>query len=407
MKWRTQVNIRKGHSRLACMVLLGSLGLQSLSGQTAPRGKGWPVTTPEAVGLDAAALAHFDADIANGKYGNVDSMLIIRHGKIAYDRTYVHDYDKVYGGKAHETNALNAHDPGGPYNYFNPWWHPYYRRGDLHTLQSVSKTITSATIGVAVTRREFPSLDTPVLKFFDESKVANVDERKRRMTIRHLLTMTAGLEWHEDLPYNDPKNSSSVMEAAADWVQYVIDQPMSEEPGTRFNYSSGATEVLAHIFRVATGQDVEEYAAKNLFAPLAIERFYWKRIPWGLADTEGGLYLERHDLAKIMLLFHQNGLWNGKQIVSADWVTASLAPSVTVSEKAGVKYGYKWWLYPYGKDDSRQAFAGSGFGGQLPIVIPAYDIVMVFTAWNILDGPSLRHREAIDRVLAAVTDAKR
>ena len=117
--------------------------------------------------------------------------------------------------------------------------------------------------------------------------------------------------------------------------------------------------------------------------------------------------MERHDLAKLMLLFHQNGIWDGKQIVSADWVKASIAPSITVNEKLGVKYGYKWWLYPYGRDDARLAFAGSGFGGQLPIVIPAYDIVMVFTAWNILDGPSLRHREAIDRVLAAVTDGKR
>ena len=89
------------------------------------------------------------------------------------------------------------------------WWHPNYRRGDLHTLQVVSKTVTSATIGVAGTRHEFPSLDTPVLKFFDESKVANVDERKGRITIRHLLTMTAGLEWHENVPYNDPRNSSS------------------------------------------------------------------------------------------------------------------------------------------------------------------------------------------------------
>jgi CubicO group peptidase (beta-lactamase class C family) len=380
----------------ASIILLGIFGLHPLFGQG-----GWPVTTPQAVGLDPEALGRFDADTAGGKYGNVDSMLVIRHGKVAYDRTYKRDYDKIYAVQAHETNALNAHDPSGPYNYFNPWWHPYYRRGDLHTLQSVSKTVTSATIGVAVTRHEFPSLDTPVLKFFDESKVANIDARKRRMTIRHLLTMSAGLEWHED------QNSSSLMEATADWVQYVIDQPMSDEPGSRFNYSSGATELLAHIFRVATGQDIEEYAAKNLFAPLGIERFYWKRIPWGLADTEGGLYLERHDLAKIVLLFHHNGVWEGKRIVSADWVKESLAPSRTVNETAGVKYGYLWWLYPYGNGDTRLAFAGSGFGGQLAIVIPAYDIVLVFTAWNILDGPSLRHREAIDRVLAAVTDGKR
>jgi CubicO group peptidase (beta-lactamase class C family) len=361
---------------------------------------------PEAVGLDAEALARFDADIAGGKYGNVDSMLVIRHGKVAYDRSYPRDYDKIYEGSVRQAGALNAQDFTGPYNYFNPWWHPFYRRGDLHTLQSVTKTVTSAVIGVAVTRHEFPSLDTPVLKFFDPAKVKNVDERKRRMTLRHLLTMSAGLEWHEDLPYSDPKNSASVMEASLDWVQYTIDQPMSEEPGTRFNYSSGASELLAHVFHAATGQDVEEYAAKYLLAPLGIERFYWKRIPNGLADTEGGLYLERHDLAKLMLLFLQNGIWQGKQIVSADWVKESLVPRITVNGRAGVKYGYLWWLYPYGKDDPRLTFGGSGFGGQLPIVIPEYDIVVVFTAWNILGGPGLRQQEAVSRILGAVRDPK-
>ncbi len=356
--------------------------------------------------MDPEALARFDADIVSGKYGYVDSMLVIRHGWIVFDRAYKHDYDAIYAQPAREISALNAHDPTGPYNYFNPFWHPYYRRGELHTLQSVTKTVASVIIGVATKRGEFPSLDTPVLKYFDPKKVMSVDDRKRRMTIRHLLTMTAGFEWAESLPYNDPKNSSSIMEAAADWVQYAIDRPMSDEPGTKFNYNSGATELLAHIFRQATGQDMEEYAVKHLFQPLGIKNHFWKRIPWGLVDSEGGLYLERHDLAKIALLFHQKGVWNGQQIVTEDWVKASLEPAITVSPNAGVKYGYKWWLYPYAKGDSRLAFAGSGFGGQLPIVIPEDDVVVVFTAWNILGGKSLSHREAIDRIRAAVTDRK-
>src|SRR5579871_2431797 len=123
----------------------------------------WPVSTPDKLGLDETVLARLDADIAGGKYGNTDSMLIIRHGQIAYDRSYPHDYDKIYGEEARKTGALNPHDFGGPYNYFNPWWHPFYHRGDLHSMQSVTKTVTSVVIGVAVTRGEFPSIDTPVL----------------------------------------------------------------------------------------------------------------------------------------------------------------------------------------------------------------------------------------------------
>jgi CubicO group peptidase (beta-lactamase class C family) len=371
----------------------------------------WPTSTPAAVGLDAKVLGELDADIANGKNGYIDSMLVIRYGKLVYSRSYKHDYDRIYGKKAKEPGPLNAHDPTGPYNYFNPWWHPFYRRGDLHTMQSVTKTVTSVVIGVATARKEFPDLDTPILKFFDVGKVANpianLDERKRRITIRHLLTMTGGFDWREDLPYTDPNNAASLMEASPDWVKFTIDRPMAREPGTVFNYSSGETQLLSHIFRVATGKDIEEYAAEHLFAPLGIERYFWKRSPSGLVDTEGGLYLNPHDLAKIGYLFLKNGVWEGKQIVTANWVKASVSPSATVVRNGAVKYGFKWWLYAYG-DGSRLAWAGSGFGGQMPIVVPEYDLVLVFTGWNILpDRPRLSHRVAIDRVIRAMVEQRR
>jgi CubicO group peptidase (beta-lactamase class C family) len=363
--------------------------------------KDWPKAAPAAVGLDAAVLAALDADIASGKYGYVDGMLVIRHGKLVYERAYKHDYDSIYGKEAKEPGALNAGDPTGPYNYFSAWWHPFYRRGDLHTMQSVTKTVTSVVIGIASARKEFPTLDTPILKFFDQSKVANVDERKQRITIRHLLTMTGGFDWNENLPYNDPNNSASAMEASFDWVGFVINRPMAREPGTLFNYSSGESELLAHIFRTATGQDIEEYAAKHLFAPLGIRDFYWKRTPRGLVDTEGGLYLRAQDVAKIWYLFLKNGLWEDKQIVSAEWVKESVKPAVSVGT-SGVKYGLKWWLFPYG-DAGRLAWAGSGFGGQMPIVVAEHDLVLVFTGWNVLPGKArLSHIEAIKRVLAAI-----
>ena len=385
------------------LVLIASVVLILVSRVPGRGSESWPVSTPQAVGLDPKVMFDLDAAIAAGKYGYIDSMLVIRHGKLAFDRSYRRDYGQIYGKEAKEPGALNALDPTGPYNYFNPWWHPTWRRGDLHSLQSVTKTVTSVIIGVATARGEFPDLATPILKFFDESKVANVDERKRRVTIRHLLTMTGGFDWNEELPYNDSNNSASLMEASFDWVQFAVDRKMAREPGTVFNYNSGETQLLSYVFRVATGRDIEEYAAEHLFAPLGIEHFFWKRSPSGLIDTEGGLYLNPHDLAKIVYLYLKKGVWEGLPIVTPEWVADSVSPKIEV-DKSGVKYGLKWWLFPYG-DGSRSAWAGSGFGGQMPIVVPEYDLVLVFTGWNILPGQTdLRHREAIDRVVSAIVD---
>jgi CubicO group peptidase (beta-lactamase class C family) len=331
-------------------------------------------------------------------------MLVIRHGKVAFDAKYAHDYGVIYGDSAKVTNALNAHDPTGPFNYFNPWWHPYYRRGDLHTLQSVTKTVASAVIGTAVTRGDFPSIDTPILKFFDTTKVANIDDRKRRITVRHLLTMTGGFDWNENLPYIDPNNSASALEASSDWVAFTINRPMMREPGTQFNYSSGESTLLAHIFKQATGSDIEEYAAQHLFAPLGITQWYWKRTPAGSIDSEGGLYLEARDLARIWYLFTQDGVWNGTRVVSSEWVKTSITPAVATSTRPGAaKYGLKWWLYPDPLDATKFVWSGSGFGGQFPFAFPDRDMVVVFNSWNILPGkPALPLGKTMERLAKAV-----
>jgi CubicO group peptidase (beta-lactamase class C family) len=272
--------------RLSLLCAVAGLAvIQTAAAESTWPTKTWPTTSPADVGLDAKVLGALDADIAAGKYGYVDSMLVIRHGKIAFERTYKHDYDRIYGREAHAPGPLNAHDFSGPYNYFNPWWHPFYRRGDLHTMQSVTKTVTSLIIGIAIGRGDFPSLDTPVMSFFKASEVANLDDRKRRMTIRHLLTMTSGLDWNEDLPYADPKNSAVAMEAAFDWVKFTIDRPMTQEPGSAFQYNSGATQLLSHIFLSATGMDIEEYAHAHLFGPsvsIAIIGSALQRVLWTL-----------------------------------------------------------------------------------------------------------------------------
>ena len=366
--------------------------------------KGWPVTTPQAVGLNGAVLDSIDAEVSSGRYGYVDRMLVIRRGRVAYDRAYTHDYAKIYADSARVPGALNAHDETGPYNYYNPWWHPYYRKEGLHTLQSVTKTITSVVIGAAVARNDLPSIDTPVLSFFDVTKVKNVDERKRRMTIRHLLTMTAGIDWNESLPYADPNNTAVRMEASSDWVTFTIDRAMSEEPGARWNYNSGASALLAYIFRTATKTDIEEYAARHLFAPLGIQRWYWKRTPSGLVDTEGGLYLEARDLAKIWYLFLKNGAWDGRQVVTPEWVKMSVSPLVPVGSAANApKYGLTWWLYPDPRSADRFVWGGSGFGGQIPLAFPDDDMIVVFNGWNILPGQrGLPRAQVTARIVHAV-----
>jgi CubicO group peptidase (beta-lactamase class C family) len=363
---------------------------------------GWPTTQPSAAGFDAAALATLDSDIASGKYGLVDSMLVVRDGKQVLARSYPHDYGKIYGELAKREGPLN-HDVHGPYNYFSADFHPFYRHSDLHTMQSVSKTVTSITIGLAIGRKEFPAdLDAPILKYFDEYKIANLDDRKRRITLRHLLTMTSGLEWNEDTPYSDPKNSCDVMESKHDWVEYVINQPMAAEPGKVWVYNSGVTQLLSHIFKKATGRTVDEYAAEYLFRPLGMQ-YHWKHSPTGLPDTEGGLYISSASLAKIGFLFLNDGKWEGKQIVPADWVKASIAPAMSAEDEGRKwKYGFQWWLAPWGKAPEKFAWAARGFGGQELRVVPEYNLIVVSTGWDILPHePEPRHDE-LERVIAAI-----
>ena len=356
---------------------------------------GWPKGTPASVGLDEKVLASFDADLAAGKYKLVDSFQVFRCGKEVFARKYPHDYGQIYGKEAKTRGPLNAR-LAGPYNYFDPYWHPFYHGTDLHTMQSVSKTVTSVILGIAITRGDFKAgLDTPVLNFFNVALVKNVDDRKRRMTLRHVLTMTTGLDWNEQVAYDDPHNDSSLMEASDDWVRYVIDKPMATEPGKVFNYSSGATELLAYIFQRETGQDIDAYGEKYLFAPLGI-RHHWKRTYLGVVDTEGGLYLNGEGLAKIGYLYLQDGVWEGKRIVSKEWVKESLTPQVDAS--GNFKYGFKWWLYPL---KGKYAWMGRGFGGQRLMVFPEDNLIVTFTGWEILKDPAPM-KDLVERVLAAV-----
>ncbi len=350
--------------------------------------KGWPKGTPASVGLDEKTLKDLDADIASGKYAMTDSFRVFRCGTEVFAGQYHHDYGQIYAKEAKTRGPLNAR-LAGRYNYFDTEWHPYYHGTDLHTLQSVSKTVTSVVLGVAITRGDFKaSLETPVLKYFDVAKVEHVDDYKRHMTVENLLTMTSGMN-SEELFYPEnsdmPENDFVHMEASDDWVQYAIDEPIVEEPGRNFTYSSADTELLAYVFQKETGEDIDTYAQKYLFTPLGIKH-YWKRDYAGNVDTEGGLYLNDEDLAKLGLLYLNNGLWEGKQIVSENWVKQSVAPHVPMPytvEGGRLYYGFSWWLIPL---NGKYAWMATGIGGQELMVFPRQSLIVVFTGWDVLNG---------------------
>jgi CubicO group peptidase (beta-lactamase class C family) len=355
--------------------------------------RAWPESAPLAQGLDPARLEAFDRELASGSHGYVDGMLVVRHGFVVFERSYAHDYDRLFAGKG----------PGGLYNYYDPEWHPYWKRTALHTMQSVSKSVTSALVGVAMRRGEIPGVEALVMPYFSAFRV-RPDPRRERMRLRHVLTMTTGIEWDESsVAYTDPRNSCAAMEAAEDWIQYVLDRPMAFEPGERYEYNSGATQLLSHLLAKATGRPADDYAKEHLFGPLGIE-YAWKRTPKGLADTEGGLYLRPRDLAKLGHLYLKDGVWEGKRILPEGWVEDSTSAKVATGSPHW-SYGYKWWVLS-GKG-APAAFAARGYGGQYCIVVPALDLVAVFTGWNIYDRPAMDPRLALERVLGAVEQSNR
>jgi CubicO group peptidase (beta-lactamase class C family) len=375
--------------------------------------KGWPTGSPASVGVDEEVLKKFDADLASGKYSLIDSFRVFRCGTEVFARKYAHDYAQIYATQARKKGPLNARLTGR-YNYFDPEWHPYFHGTDLHTMQSISKTVTSILYGIAITRGDFKAaLDTPVLKYFDVAKVKNLDDRKRRMTLENLLTMTSGLKWKDlDIPPDSPENDTGHMEASDDWVQFVIDRPMVAEPGKIFEYSSGDAELLAYIFQKETGRDIDTYGEKYLFAPLGIKH-YWKHDYVGTVDTEGGLYLSDEGLAKIGFLYLNGGIWEGRQIVSESWVQRSVAPhapspwtlehSLPPYAVAGqrIYYGFMWWLYPL---SGKFAWMGFGWGNQMLMVFPEQNWIAVFTGWE-LQNEAANAELLTNRLLPAVKAA--
>jgi len=336
------------------------------------------------------------ADIAAGNYGLIDHFLLIRHGRVVADHHFEQDYASI--ASAYDTTNHQ-------YNYDHPDWHPYYRNTDLHTLQSVTKSVTSVALGIAIDEGYIPGVDVPTASFFKAYDPDLSDPRKRAMTLEDMLTMRSGIEWNEMISYEDEENSCTQMEASDEWIRFVLDHPMGADPGTSWNYNSGVSVLLGKILQVATGQRIDEWARERLFEPIGITDFYWKITPDGEVDTEGGLYLSAHDLARIGYLFLREGMWDDRRVVSEDWVGASISPVVADirpdNGRPDSGYGYQWWV-PDHDGENTFMFAGNGYGGQFLQVTPEYDLVVVFNAWNIHGGARYSSWRALqERIIPA------
>ena len=302
------------------------------------------------------------------------------------DGRYSRDYPSISRGRVGPlgcgygcTDKSRMHE----FNYYHPDWHPYYQGRDVHTLQSVTKSIASTVVGIALGPGAPGSLDRPFLEFFKDRDLSNVDPRLRTATVTDLLTMRSGIEWHEqDRPLDDT-NTTVQLEMSRDWIQFTLSQPMDADPGTKWAYNSGGSHLMSGIVRSATGRHIDVYAKDVLFDPLGIRDFHWKKTPTGHPDSEGGLYLSAPDLARIGYLYLHDGMWNGRRVLPVGWVRNATTRHVK-SVAPNWDYGFQWWLTTRSGVD---VWAGRGFGGQFLIVLPSRGIVAVIQSWNVFGQP--------------------
>ncbi|WP_428276445.1 serine hydrolase domain-containing protein [Candidatus Palauibacter sp.] len=367
-------------------------------------GETWPVSTPAAEGVDPVAIDSLIADIDAGRYGLIDQFLLIRNGRVIADRRWDH------GERYAELLTAQEDTVDHQYNYDHPSWHPYYRDTDLHSLQSVTKSVTSAAFGIAVDEGHIPGVEAPAWPYFGPYGVDLADPRRAATSLEDFLTMRSGIDWAvPGQTYDDGTHPTVVLEASDAWIDYVVAQPVGTDPGTRFDYNDGVSVLLGKIVREATGRRLDAWAAERLFRPIGIDEYYWKITPDGEVDSEGGLYLSTHDLARIGYLMLRGGEWDGRQVVSREWVEASTSPVVPDvapdNDRPDTGYGYQWWV-PMHENGETRVFAGNGYGGQFLHVVPGYDLISVFNGWTLHEQPELFSWTALqDRILPAVSPA--
>jgi len=220
-----------------------------------------------------------------------------------------------------------------------------------------------------------PSADTLASEFFPRLR-QDGDPRKRAITMRHLLAMSSGLEWTEF----GGRNSFPNMTRSADWVAFTLDQPMASEPGARWTYNSGVSQLLSAILAQCAGMSVARFAELYLFGPLEIEHYRWPTDPQGIHAGGFGLELTANDMMKFGQLYLQQGVWNGSMLIASSLVKSSTLPEIAVSAPERGSYGWHWWNDSVPTAGAAAAFYyARGFGGQFIVVWPAAEAVIVTT----------------------------
>jgi len=329
----------------------------------------WPVSTPEEQGVDSENLLQMIKTIRK-EDRNVHSILIVRHGRL----------------------LLEA--------YFSP-----YKKDFKHIIFSATKSISSLLVGIALQEGFIKSLDTPLVDFFPEyrGKLANLDERKKALTLKHVLTMTDGLDWI-DWPYRVERHGDFLnLLSSADGAKYYLDKPMKELPGGKFNYNSGSSYMLAAIIQKATGKNALEFGREKLFRPLGITDIAWGKYQAGIYCGGSEFFIRPRDFAKIGSLVLNQGKWEGKQVVPAEWIS-EISREHVKSDFLQFGYSFQWYI-----DETlpEKSISAQGLGGQYLFVVPGQDLAAVFTAGMIrgseADTPFFYLR---DFILPALKSAK-
>lgn len=314
---------------------------------------GWSTAHVSDVGLNCNLIENLLGQIRNGAYKNIHSVLIVRNGKLVV-----------------ETYFPGQEEDGR---------HQEYGLDTLHGIHSATKSVNSILVGIAIAQHRIRDVDAKVSTLVPEYSDLFTNREKDEILLKHLLSMTAGLSWAEwGIPYTDPRNDHVAMNRSPDPVRYVLSKRLVTPPGMKFNYNSGISITLGEVIHRASGLRPDEFAEQHLFKPLGISKFQWLKYANGIVQTGGGLYMRPRDMAKLGYLFLNGGRWQGKQIVSEDWIRES-----TTQQAPDAQYGYQWWLGRLGAAGRAvTTYGAQGRGGQFILILPELHMVAVFTGWN-------------------------